>query len=72
MPRAANDIAKQSRLPKATIWYGFWEDVLYFACFTAFFAVDLVRVLGVPVLPVAKEDRLALIEPMAVFCDDVY
>ena len=52
-------------MPKAAIWYEFWEG-------GPLFAVDLVRVLGVPVLPVAKEDRLALIEPMAVFCDDVY
>ena len=43
-----------------------------FRLFYSVFAVDLVRVLGVPVLPAAKEDRLALIEPMAVFCDDVY
>ena len=43
-----------------------------FRLFYSVFTVDLVRVLGVPVLPAAKEDRQAFIEPMAVFCNDVY
>jgi len=42
-----------------------------FRLFYSVFTVDLVRVLGVPVLPAAKKDRQAFIEPMAVFCDAI-